>query len=86
MITIIERKIVGPGGRFELSSPELQEGTEIEIEAVVYTGSEMDTTEYLLSSEANKEHLLGAIRDVKEHPEKLIPFDIDEYEKNLGSS
>lgn len=36
----------------------------------------MDTTEYLLSTEANKEHLLKAIREADENPESLIPFDI----------
>lgn len=86
MITIIERKIVGPGGRFELSSPELQEGTEIEIEAVVYTGNEMDETEYLLSTEANREHLLRAIKDAKENPEKKVYIDLDEFKKNILSS
>lgn len=67
---------MGPGGRFELSSPELQEGTEIEIEAVVYTGNEMDETEYLLSTEANRKHLEQSIRDASD-PDKLIYVDID---------
>lgn len=47
-----------------------------EIEIVVY---EVDETAYLLASEANKKHLLQAIKNVKEKS-NLVEVDIENLE------
>ena len=84
MITEIrEKTVVRHGGKIEISSPDLTEGTEVEV--VVLVEREMDTTEYLLSSEANREHLMRSLRDL-EDSEKRIYIDIDEYEKDITAS
>ena len=85
MITEIrEKTVVRHGGKIEISSPELIEGTEVEVVALVE--SEMDETEYLLSTQANREILLKSIREAEEHPERLIVYnDIDELEKDFLS-
>jgi len=68
MITgIRERAIVKEGGKVEISSPDLPIGTEVEVIVLV---EEQDTTEYLLSTEANRRHLEQALEDLK-HPEKF---------------
>jgi antitoxin YefM len=74
MITEIrEKTVVKEGGKIEISSPDLPIGTEVEVIVLV---EERDTTEYLLSSEANRRHLEQAMRDA-ENPEKLIYIDIE---------
>ena len=88
MITEIIEKTVVRGGRIDLPILDFPDGTEVEVlvRAEDESGDEMDTTEYLLSTEANREHLLAAIRDARDHPEKMIPFDLEEYEKRIASS
>jgi len=78
MITAIkERTIVRENGRIEISESELPIGAEVEV--IVLVKEEMDETEYLLSTEANREHLEKALEDLK-HPENFIRVDIDELE------
>jgi antitoxin YefM len=72
---IREKTVVGEGGKIEISSPELAAGTEIEV-IVIVLEEERDATEYLLSAEANRQHLEQAVRDA-ENPEKLIYLDIE---------
>jgi antitoxin YefM len=81
MITAIkERAIVRENGMVEISAPDLPVGTEVEV-IVLVQEEEMDTTEYLLSTEANREHLAKALEEAK-HPEKFIRFDsADDLEK-----
>jgi antitoxin YefM len=43
------------------------------IEIEVFEVSDMDTTEYLLSSPANKEHLLQAIDDIENGRNIIVP-------------
>lgn len=43
------------------------------IEIEVFEVCEMDTTEYLLSSPANKEHLLRAIDDIENGRNIIVP-------------
>jgi len=71
---IREKTVVKENGMVEISAPDLPVGTEVEVIVLV---EEMDTTEYLLSTEANREHLFQAMRDAK-NPEKLIYVDIDD--------
>ena len=80
MITgIREKTIVNENGKVEISAPDLPIGTKVEV-IVLVEEAEMDTTEYLLSSEANRKHLEKSLEDLK-HPERLIEVDIDELEK-----
>lgn len=70
---IREKTVVKEGGKIEISSPDLPDGAQVEVIVLV---EEKDTTEYLLSSEANRKHLEQAMRDA-ENPEKLIYIDIE---------
>lgn len=64
MITGIRQKtVVGEGGKIELSTPELPSGTRVEV-IVLMDAEGQDTTEYLLSTEANRNHLLHAVREL----------------------
>ncbi len=71
---IRERTIVKENGKVEISAPDLAIGTEVEV--IVLVDEEMDETEYLLSTEANREHLERAMRDA-EDPTKRIYVDIE---------
>ncbi len=72
---IREKTIVKENGMVEISAPDLPIGTEVEV-IVLVEEEEMDTTEYLLSTEANRKHLERAMRDA-EDPEKRICVDIE---------
>lgn len=75
MVTgIRERTIIRQGGKIELSEIDLPEGTEVEV--IVLVDDEIDTTEYLLSSKANREYLEEALEELK-HPEKFIRVDVE---------
>jgi antitoxin YefM len=79
MITgIREKTVVKENGTVEISAPDLPVGTEVEV-IVLVEEKEMDETEYLLSTEANREHLERALEDLK-HPENFIRVDMDELE------
>ena len=54
MIRAIKQKgIVGKGGKIEIHSTELEEGTDVDI-IILISDTEPDTTKYLLSTEANE--------------------------------
>ncbi|ACB51055.1 hypothetical protein cce_1705 [Crocosphaera subtropica ATCC 51142] len=83
MIKAIKQKgIVNKDGKIEVQSPELQEGTEVEV-IILVTSSETDTTEYLLSTEANKRELLEAIERV-EKQEELITIKPEEWHEKYS--
>ena len=88
MITEIrERTIVRHGGKIEILSSEFDEGTEVEVVVRCNSDkSEIDETEYLFSTEANKEHLLRVIKDAEEYPDRKIYIDLDELKKDLMAS
>lgn len=76
MITgIREKTIVREGGKIEISSSHLPIGAEVEV-IVLVENDEQDTTEYLLSTEANRKYFEEALEDLK-HPEKFIPVDVE---------
>ncbi|NJO18008.1 MAG: hypothetical protein HC877_20460 [Thioploca sp.] len=64
--------IVGPGGKIEICAAELPEGTQVEI-IVLITPAELDATDYLLSTEANRQQLLEAIAHVEKR-DNLVAF------------
>ena len=72
---IRERTIVNENGKVEIFAPDLPVGTEVEV--IVLVDEEMDETEYLLSTEANRKHLEQALLDA-EDPTKRIYVDIDD--------
>ena len=77
MITgIREKTIVKEGGKIEISSADLPIGIEVEVIVLVEEEEEQDTTEYLLSTEANRRHLEESMRDAQD-PTKLIYIDIE---------
>jgi antitoxin YefM len=57
---IRQRTRVAEGGRIEIPFSELPSGTLVDVIVLV----EQDTTEYLLSTEANRAHLREALRDL----------------------
>lgn len=66
MITGIKQKtIVGEGGRIEISSSQLPSGALVDV-IVFVEPEEQDATEYLLSTEANRNHLRQALQDLNE--------------------
>ncbi len=75
---IREKTIVKENGMVEISAPDLPIGTEDEV-IVLVEEEEMDTTEYLLSTEANRKHLEEALEEMK-HPENFIRVDVDDLE------
>ncbi len=76
MITAIrEHAVVKNGGHIEIPTLDLPDGTEVEV--IVLVSEEMDTTEYLLSTEANREHLDKALRDAQD-PTKRIHVNIED--------
>jgi len=75
---IREKTVVKENGTVEIYAPDLPVGTEVEV-IVLVEEEEMDTTEYLLSTEANRQHLEEALEQLN-HPENFIRFDMDEFE------
>jgi len=75
---IREKAIVNENGKVEISAPDLPVGTEVEV-IILVEEEEMDETEYLLSTEANRRHLEEALEQAK-HPENFIRVDMDELE------
>jgi antitoxin YefM len=65
-----QKTVVGEGGRVELLLPELPYGALVDV-IVLVEPAEPDTTEYLLSTEANRRHLLQALQDL-ERPASYI--------------
>ncbi len=75
MITgIREKTVVKENGMVEVSAIDLPIGTQVEV--IVLVEDEQDTTEYLLSTEANRKYLEQALEELK-HPEKFIQVDIE---------
>jgi antitoxin YefM len=65
-----QKTIVREGGKVEILSPDLPDGTLVDV-IVLVEPVEQDATEYLLSTEANRNHLLQALKDL-EKPSSYI--------------
>ena len=87
MITEIkERIVVMPGGRIEIPVSPFDEGVEVDV--VVRRNDpfdEMDATDHLLSTEANRIRMYEMLEEMK-HPENFIPLDIESYAERCNNS
>jgi antitoxin YefM len=78
MLTGIKQHgIVGKDGKIEIQTSDIPEGTAVEI-IVLVEQAEQDTTEYLLSTEANRHQLLQAIERA-EIPDNLVVIASEEW-------
>lgn len=76
---------------FELSVDEWNEEFFLQVKTLFKSGEirgsvepeEMDTTEYLLSNPANREHLMRAIENVRRG--NVVEVDVDELVQQYGS-
>ncbi len=83
MIKAIKQKlIVNQEGKTEVYSPELPEGTKVEI-IILVNSPETDTTEYLLSTKANEKELLEAIERVEKR-DGLITITPEEWHEKYS--
>lgn len=79
MVTAIKQMgTVGKDGKIELYTPELLEGTHVEIILLV---NSQDETEYLLSNPVNRKRLLDAVFNL-EKGEGLVTISAEEW-KNI---
>ena len=69
---------VQAGGGVEVISPDLQEGSLVEVIVVVHP-PEVGTTEYLLSTQANRDHLHQALQDL-ERPDRRVSLEMTDLE------
>jgi len=77
-----QQTIVGKGGEIKLNTPQFPEGTAIEVIILVNSIPE-DTTEYLLSTQANQKELSEAIERV-ENQENLVVFSEKEWHEKYS--
>ncbi len=83
MVTAIKQiGTVGKDGKIELYTPELMEGTKVEVILLV---DHQDETEYLLSNAVNAKKLLEAIANV-EKGEGLATISDEEWHENYLSN
>jgi antitoxin YefM len=71
---IRQKTRVKPGGKLEIFSPKLPEGALVEVRVFLLPKEEQDMTDYLLSTEANRRHLMEALADL-ENPSTYIYVD-----------
>ena len=76
---IKQRVIVGKDGKIEIETSELAEGTVVEVIVLV----EQDATEYLLSTEANRRHLMSAMQNVETNT-NLVSFTPSEWNEEYN--
>ncbi|HEY9828444.1 MAG TPA: hypothetical protein V6D19_23645 [Stenomitos sp.] len=74
---IKQHGIVGKNGIIEIQTTDLPEGTSVEV-IIVVEPEATDETDYLLSTNANREHLLQALENAS-NPDKLIVITPDEW-------
>lgn len=92
---IKQRGVVGKDGKIEIQASELPEGTIVEVIILVehnaleeseHSDQPQDTTDYLLSSAANRQHLLASLQQL-ETQQNLVSFTPEEWheEHNIHS-
>lgn len=82
MKAVKQKGIVGKQGKIEVYSTELDEGTEVEI-IILIPSPEIDTTDYLLSTEANRQELLEAMERVEKR-ENLVSISSEEWNEKYS--
>ncbi|MCL4871259.1 MAG: hypothetical protein KJ063_20045 [Anaerolineae bacterium] len=60
-----QRAVVGDNGKIELLWPNVPKGTIVEV-IILVDPDEQDTTDYLLSTDANRQHLQKALNDLQD--------------------
>jgi antitoxin YefM len=90
MLSGIKQKgIVGKDGKIEIEASELAEGTVVEVIILVENSpaeqpenitQPQDTTEYLLSTEANRQHLMTSLQQLEEQ-QNLVSFTAEEWDE-----
>lgn len=83
--TIRGKALVENGGKVVISTPQLVDGSEVEFFLLVDDEDEMDATDYLLSTQANRERMELMLEELK-HPENFIPLDMKKYEEFIVGS
>lgn len=78
---IKEHTQVGPGGLISIRSPQFPEGAAVEVIVIFETPPTQDTTEYLLSTEANRRHLREAIEQVETRDDVVVMTPEEWHEK-----
>ncbi len=71
---------VGRGGTIAIHSPELPEGMSVEV--IVLLEPEQDTTEYLLSTDANRQHLQEALEHIEQRQHLIVMTPEEWHEKH----
>jgi antitoxin YefM len=79
---IKQKGIVGREGKIEINSTELEEGTDVDI-IILVSDTEPDTTEYLLSTKANRRELSEAIERI-ENKENLVTITAQEWHEKYS--
>ncbi|MCC5599407.1 hypothetical protein [Nostoc favosum] len=89
---IKQQVVVGKDGKIEIQKSDLAEGTVVEVivlveQDVVETNAnqsiQQDVTEYLLSTEANRYHLMTAIQNI-ETKTNLVSFTPEEWNEEYN--
>lgn len=60
---IRQKAVVGEGGKTQISAPDLPRGAVVDV-IVLLESRRQDTTGYLLSTDANRDHLQRALREL----------------------
>ncbi len=74
---IKQRGVVGKGGKIEILSSELPEGTPVKIIVLVESFA-LDETDYLLANPANHQQLLQSIESAK-NPDTLVMISAEDW-------
>ncbi|HEY9613271.1 hypothetical protein [Allocoleopsis sp.] len=84
---IKQQVVVGKDGRIEIQTSELAEGTVVEVIVLIETNAnqsiQQDETEYLLSTDANRYHLMSAIQNI-ETKTNLVSFTPEEWNEEYN--
>jgi antitoxin YefM len=74
LMNALKYKTIIKNGQLDLPPLDLPEGTVVEAILLIQEPTEMDETDYLLSTEANRQHLKEALESLK-NPDNYIYVD-----------
>ena len=81
LTSIKEHTQVGPGGVISIRSPQFPEGAAVEVIVILEAPPTQDTTEYLLSTAANRRHLQEALERIETRDEVVVITPEEWHEK-----